>query len=187
MSENSDGELHNTQVLLNPKGDIQVCHRKWNLKHAETLADYKPGNLPVTFTDIQGIKTGIVVCSDAAHPRTMQTLLRKRPELILSSLADDKDEEWFVAKANARLYDAWVVSANRYGQEQHYWNGHTVISDPLGVLRVTSIDREGYWVYDLGFADTRSLLKNVIRNMWVKAPLLVHVLTHLKILKSYYE
>ena len=187
MSEDHDGQLHNTQALINPQGEIQTCHRKWNLKPGEAHAGYQPGNLPVTFTDIQGIKTGLIICSDAAHPRTMQTLLRNKPELILFSLADDEDVGWFVAKAHARLYNAWIVSANRFGHEQNYWNGHTVISDPLGVLQVTSIDREGYLIYDIGFVKNKSMLKNVIRNLSVKAPLLVHVFTHLKILKSYFN
>ena len=186
MSENDDGHLYNTQVLLNPQGEIQAFHRKWNLKQGEIHTHYQPGNQPVTVTEISGIKTGMIICSDAAHPRTMRELIHNRLELILFSLADDKDEDWFVAKANARLYDAWVVSANRYGQETHYWNGHTVISDPLGKLRLTSTDREGYWVYNIGFAENKSRLKNAVRNLWVKAPLLIHVLTHIKILKSFY-
>lgn len=186
MSENAEGKLHNTQVLLNPQGDVQTYQRKWNLKPGEIQAQYQPGNSPVTVTDICGAKTGMIICSDAAHPRTMRELMRNRLELILFSLADDEDEDWFVAKANARLYGSWVVSANRYGEEQHFWNGHTIISDPLGVLRATSIDKAGYLFYDLGFDEDGSWLKRTARNFWVKAPLLVHVLTHLRILKSYF-
>ena len=186
MSEDSEGQLYNTQVLINPKGEIQTFHRKWNLKPGEVHAGYQPGHLAGNFTNIRSIKTGLIICSDAAHPQTMQTLLRNRPELILFSLADDEDKDWFVAKSNARLYNAWIVSANRFGQEQNYWNGHTIISDPMGVLRATSIHKAGYLVYDLGFAGDRVLIKRLIRILWVKLPLLLHVLTHLKTLLSYY-
>jgi hypothetical protein len=93
----------------------------------------------------------------------MKTLLQNRPDHILFSLADDEDEGWFVAKSHARLYNAWIVSANRFGQEQNYWNGHTVISDPMGMLRVTSLHKAGYLVYDIGFPEDKILVKRLIR------------------------
>ena len=182
-----DGEaLHNTQVLLNPQGEIQVVHRKWNLKPGEKEANYQPGPAPVTVTAIKGIKTGLVICSDAASPRTMWELMKRRLDLIILSLADDSDEGLFMTRFNARMYDAWIVTANRYGDEDGYfWNGHLVISDPCGALRATGQDREQYLVYELGFADKRSWLKSVVRNAWVKTPLVYHILRNWKRAKSY--
>ena len=102
-----DGEtLYNTQVLLNPKGEIQAIHRKRNLKPAEVQAGYQPGAVPVTVTEIQGVRTGLVICADAASPHTMRELIRQRLDLILLSLADDGDEDWFGSGFNARMYDA---------------------------------------------------------------------------------
>lgn len=184
--EQRDGLLHNSQVLLNPQGEIQVIHRKWNLKTGEKKAGYQPGPTPVTITDIKGIRTALIICADAAHPQTMQTLWRNHPELILFSLADDRDEKWFVAKANARLYDAWLVSANRYGHEKEYWNGHTVISDPWGTLRATLLDQEGYLVYELKFEPRSAWIQKAARNLWVKPPLLIHVLKNWRIFRSYF-
>lgn len=125
LGEMHNGTLYNTQVLLNPQGEIQAVHRKCNLKPAERKAGYQPGPVPVTFTDIKGVKTGIAICSDAASPRAMWELARGRLDLIVHSLADDRDDGWFVAHFNARMYDAWVVTANRYGNETGcFWNGH---------------------------------------------------------------
>jgi (R)-amidase len=62
MSEINYGTLHNTQVLLNPQGELQAVHRKWNLKPGEKKANYQPGPVPVTITDIKGVKTAIVIC-----------------------------------------------------------------------------------------------------------------------------
>ena len=187
LSERASDGYHNTQVLINPQGEIQAIHRKWNLKPAEREAGYVPGVEPITTTEIKGLKVAMLICSDAAHPRTMRELLRSRVEVILFSLADDRDENWFVAKAQARLYAAWIVSANRYGQEHHYWNGHTVISDPLGRLRQTSVDQEGYLVYTLRIAPEQSGVRSVLRHIYVKAPLIMHVLRNWRILKSYYQ
>ena len=91
-----------------------------------------------------------------------------------------------MTRFNARMYDAWIVTANRYGDEDGYfWNGHVVISDPCGELRATGQDQEQYLVYELGFADKQSWLKRVARNAWVKTPLVFHILRNWKRAKSY--
>lgn len=187
MSEIDDGVLYNSQVLLNPQGEIQAVHRKSNLKSSEKKADYKSGSVPVTITDIKEVRTGIVICSDAASPRTIWEMMRSELDMIILSLADDCDEKLFMARCNARMYDAWVVTANRYGDENgRFWNGHMVISDPLGRLRAVGQDREQYLVYELKFADERSWLKRVIRNVLVKLPLPIHILKNWKIVRSYF-
>jgi predicted amidohydrolase len=186
LSEIHDETLYNAQVLLNPRGEIQAIHRKWNLKPGERNADYQPGADLVTITNVKGIKTGIIICSDAASLHTMWALIKRRLDLVILSLADDQDERLFMARFNARLYDAWVVTANRYGQEGgEFWNGHIVISDPLGELRATGHDKEQYLVYELNFAPAQSRLKRAIRNGYVKAPLVLHILRNWKVARSY--
>jgi hypothetical protein len=88
LSESSDGKiLYNAQVLINPTGEIQAVHRKRRPK----TEMYSRGTVPVTVTDIKGVETGIVICSDAASPRTMWELMKNRLDLIILSLADDGD------------------------------------------------------------------------------------------------
>jgi predicted amidohydrolase len=182
MSESSDGKLHNAQVLIDPAGEIQAVHRKRRLKEGT----YNPGAVPVTITNIKGVNTGIVICYDAASPRTMWELMKNQLDLIILSLADDRDEGFFMAKCNARLYDAWIVTANRYGDEDGwFWNGHMVISDPLGELRVTAQDEEQYLVYELRFASSQSWLKKVMRNIFVKTPLIFYILRNWRRARSY--
>jgi predicted amidohydrolase len=186
MSELDDRKLYNTQVLINPQGRIQAVHRKWNLKLAEREAGYQPGAFPLTIMDIKGIKTGIAICSDLASPRTIWEAMRSRLDLILLSLTDDRDQDRFMAKFNAHLYDAWIVTANRYGDEgSRFWNGHLVVSDPLGHLRLTGQDGERTLIYDLSFADKGYWLKRTVRNIWVKTPLVFHILKNWKRAKSY--
>jgi len=166
LSELDGTSLRDAQVLLDPQGQVQAIHRKWNLKPVEKKANYQPGPVPVTITDNKGIKTGIIICSDAASPHAMSRLLKSRLDLIILSLADDSDEGLLMAKFNARMYDAWIVTANRYGDENGYfWNGHMVISDPCGELRVTGQGHEQYLVYELVCAAHPSWLKRVSRNV----------------------
>lgn len=186
MPELDGDSLYNAQVLLNPLGEIQEVHRKMNLKPGERLANYLPGSVPVTITDIKSARTGIVICADAALPKTIWALLKNRLDMIILSLADDRDEDLFMAKFNAHMYDAWVVTANRYGHENgFFWNGHTVISDPTGSLRATSKDKAGYLVYDIKFDRHQNILKRILRNFLVKASLFVHVIRNIKMLQNY--
>ncbi len=181
-----DGEnIHNAQVLLNPQGEIQAVHRKSNLKPGESDAGYQPGVDRVTATEIMGIKTGIVICSDTASPRTMWELMRNKFELILHSLADD-DQDDFVTLFQAGLYDAWFIVANRFGQEgEQFWPGLLTVTDPLGKLRSKKLGREQVLVYELRFASQGSRLKQIIRKLWVKTPLVFHILKNLKRARTY--
>ena len=186
MPELDEEERYNAQVLISPDGELQAIHRKWNLKNHEREAGYHPGGVPVTFTKIKNLQTGIIICADAAHPRTMRQLMRSRVDLILLSLADDRDEGSFMAKFNARAYDAWVITANRYGEEDgHYWNGHTVISDPTGSLRAESKDKAGYLLFDINIDRDQNFLKFLLRNFIVKTSLFFHLLGNLKRIKDY--
>jgi predicted amidohydrolase len=186
MSEIDKGTMYNAQVLLTPQGEIHAVHRKWNLKSGEKKANYQPGTVPVTITDIKGVKTAIVICSDAASPRVMRELMRSPVDMIILSLADDSDDDQFMAKLNARMYDAWIVTANRYGSENgRFWNGHMVISSPCGELRATGQDKEQFLEYELRFDEKQPWLKRAIRNTWVKTPLVWHILGNWKRAKSF--
>ena len=170
-------------MLINPAGEIQALHRKRYPK-SDLFA---PGPVPVTVTEINGIRTGIVICADAANPRVIWSMATQNLDLILLGLADDCDQGLFAARLNARMYDAWIVTANRYGdQDGHFWNGHVVISDPMGGLRVVAQDKEQYVVYGITLPHSRpSVPKSLLRNVTVKAPLIPHVLNHWDRVRSY--
>jgi predicted amidohydrolase len=185
ISEIREGELFNSQILLNPQGEIQAVHQKCNLKGAELEANYQPGHRMATITNIKGAKTGIVICSDTASFRTMWKLIKSRLDLILVSLADD-DEDDFVTKFQGRLFDAWVVTANRYGEEgKKHWPGLIVVTDPYGEIRCARQAKEQYSINELLFIDRRRILRGLLRNVWVKMRLMVHVFRNLKRALSY--
>jgi hypothetical protein len=116
----------------------------------------------------------------------MRERVRERLDLILLSLADDGDENWFVSRFNARMYDAWVVTANRYGDEEGwFWDGHLVVSDPCGRLRTTSKGQKQVLVTECAFPPECSWLTWLLRNALVKASLVPHVLQNWKRAKSY--
>lgn len=185
FSENDGGYLYNSQVLFDRLGDPRV-HRKHNLKQSEVSCGYHPGTDPFTVTGVMGLKTAMVICSDLARFSTMRKLAGIRPDLVILSLADDSDPGFLMARVNARMYDSWIVTANRFGAEDdRLWEGHTVISDPRGRLRKTSIGRETVLYQKLDFPPSDPVSR-FFRKLITRAPLPFIILSNWKRLRNYF-
>lgn len=140
----------------------------------------------VTIVDVEkGIKTAVIICSDIQDPKVRSRLYVEQPELILGSLANPSDPNWFVSGLIAKLFDAWIVTANRYGAEDRFFfDGQMIVSDPLGDLRVKTKDREQYVYYDIGFSADRSLLVKILRRAYVGESLGAHFIKSMGMLFS---
>lgn len=183
MVEQDDECIYNTQVLINPDGDIIARHRKWNLKENTFTA----GDTPFTLVQIGDIQTALLICSDAASLYTMRQLVKTAPDLILLSLADDMDVEFFMAKFNARLYATWLVSANRYGKEfTRFWNGHMTISNPNGKIVASSMDKEAILITDIMVSGNKNTMFHSFRKLLVRIPLIWHLVSNWRIARSYF-
>lgn len=183
MVEQDDEYIYNTQVLINPEGIIIARHRKWNLKENT----FNAGDKPFTLVQIGGIQTALLICSDAASLFTMRQLIKTAPDLILLSLADDMDVEFFMAKFNAHLYATWLVSANRYGREfTRYWNGHMVISNPSGKILASSVDEETVLITDIMISGNTNKILRSFKNFLVRLPLIWHIIFNWRIARSYF-
>ena len=78
------------------------------------------------------------------------------------------------------------MTANRFGQEgDHFWPGLITVTDPLGRIRGTKQGQEQVLVYELRFAGPSSWLKRIVRNIWVKVPIILHVAKNWRQAKSY--
>jgi predicted amidohydrolase len=173
MSEKSADDVFNTQVLIDPEGKIAANHRKFNLM--ESSAVFSPGKIPVTMVDIQGIRTGIIVCSDIQSPLVRKELSAQKPELILGGLASPDDPNFFISGMIVKMFDAWVVTANRYGGEEiYFFDGNMVIGDPLGRLRLKTMGVEQFEYYQLKFVTEQHPLMLRIRRVYVGASLILH-------------
>jgi predicted amidohydrolase len=182
MTELSDGKLYNSQVLIDPAGEVIAVHRKVNLQGSSV---FQPGDVPATMAEIKGIPTAIIICSDIQSGDVRAQLKAQNPELILGSLANPSDPNWFVAGMTARMFDAWIVTANRYGQDARYtYDGQMSIGDPLGELRVKSKDREQVVYYDIGFAEESSALVKGLRRIYVGVSLAAHFVRNIGMMFS---
>jgi len=149
LSEIRGEELYNTQVLINPEGEIEAQHSKRYLISWDRESGYTPGEGYVV-TEIDSLKAGIIICADLHSKYLSESIAGEDIDILIHSLADmgGVGPEIDVI---ARRFDAWVVFANRYGQEADYfYQGRIFISDPAGTFRAESMDESGYVFYDLG-------------------------------------
>jgi len=180
MDEVQGGALYNSQVLIDPYGEIIAVHRKVNLQGSKV---YQPGETLVTLAQINGIKTAIIICSDIQDPKIRSRLIEERPELILGSLANPSDRNWFVSGMIAKMFDAWIVTANRYGAEdKFFFDGQMIVADPLGDLRVQTKDQEQSIYYDIGFAADASPIVKILRRSFVDVSLGAHFIKSIPML-----
>lgn len=152
IAERSGELLYNSQVLINPEGEVQEHHRKINLTNDDlasgfTAAEKKKEN--VTTFLINGIRTGMIVCADVSGYWLTGQLVEENVELVLHSLASEVPG--FYIDAVARQFNAWEVFANRYGEELgRAYSGTTFVADPAGTIRVGDGGKETYVHYRIG-------------------------------------
>ena len=149
LGELNDGKLYNSQVLINPDGEIEAIHRKFHLIDEDEKSGFDPYPITtanVNVVDINGIKTGMIICADVSSYWLTEQLVNRQVELVIHSLASFETE--FKIDAVARQFNAWVVFANRYGQEKNtFYEGNCYISDPAGTIRVGGNGKERYEFY----------------------------------------
>ena len=140
MTERRGETLHNTQVLIDPEGEIAAVHRKsWIRNPVFTAA---PRSLAAA--DVDGARVAMLICADVRSLWLLRAIRRARADIVLASLADYGTS----LRLNAMMgtfYDAWTVVANRYGEEPPItWHGLITITDRLGRLRAHGIGKEQY-------------------------------------------
>jgi predicted amidohydrolase len=144
LGERSGDLLYNTVVLVGPDGSMVARHRKTHLCPWDIAGGFRPGD-GVTFTEIDGLRTAIIVCYDSMDPELVRSVGRGKPALVLCPLADMEDEKLLRWELSSINYGAWSVFANRVGNEDgNVYEGHVWIADPTGRLRAKAAGREGY-------------------------------------------
>ena len=175
-NERSGKKFYNSQILIDQNGEITAVHRK--VKMREKF--FSAGDVLVTTTKIKDIRTGIVICYDVQSKEVNKALRKNNLELILHSLADDEDPREFGTGYLARSYDAWLINANRYGEEGgHFWNGWLTITDPVGRICAKGKDKEHYLYYEIGIIGKQNWFVKRIRIAYVRIARVVHVVKNI--------
>ena len=175
INEKDENRFYNSQVLIDPTGKIIAVHRKTKMRESF----FSLGEIPVTTAQIKDIRTGLVICYDVQSKEVNRALRKNKLDLIIHSLADDEDPRWFGTGFLARSYDAWLINANRFGEEGgHYWNGWLTISSPLGQICIRGKEEEQYLYHEIGIVEQNCFLRTV-RKIYVRFGRIFHVIRNL--------
>ena len=162
MTEDHQGDIYNSLVLINPVGKIDAVHRKYNLMESASI--FKAGKVPVTVVSIKDIPVGLILCSDIQNKVVRSELKKQRIALILGGLASPKDPNFFISGMIAKLFDSWIITANRYGEEDHFFfDGNMIISNPQGTIQRSSFGKEQFLFETTHFIEKETKLHTLIR------------------------
>jgi predicted amidohydrolase len=137
MIESDGGNLYNSSIFLDPKGNVVARYRKIHLfgyqsKEAEILT---PGN-DVVVTDCPWGISGFSTCYDLRFPELFRHMVDRGATffLVASAWPHIRLEAWRLfnqCRAHENL--AFLISCNCAGTNQNTtYAGHSMVVDPLG-------------------------------------------------------
>lgn len=185
MAERDGADVFNSQLFVDATGTITNVQRKQRLKSPF----FSPGPEPIAFVDVGGVKVGVVICYDMRWAQTIKKAWDQKADLIILSNSDYIDE-WddirFGYQYLAKQYGAWIVAANRYGNEyETYWDGHIEIMGPFGDIEKSGEHKEQFLVHTLQLNPGQSGVRRLMQSLYTKASIGYLILRHPKIALSY--
>jgi predicted amidohydrolase len=155
LTERRGEDIYNSQVLINPQGEIAAVHSKHDFTDWDKLSGFTKG-MDTTIVRIDDIKAGMIVCADVNSLWVAKSIVTQNVDVIIHSLANIGEASLGIEPVSRR-FDAWEIFANRYGkepgeenEEDYLYEGEIYIADPVGCIRERSIGKQGYVFCDLG-------------------------------------
>ena len=149
-SERDGSAIYNSQVLIDPHGNIAAKYRKTHLYAVAPVEEqtcFSPGDSFASF-ELGGLHLGFSICYDLRFPEMYRKLAteQKVHAFVVSSAWPFPRLEHFRTLAMARAIEnqSYVVASNRVGKDDDLWFcGSSAIIDPRGVvIAAASADRE---------------------------------------------
>lgn len=152
-------KTYNTQILVNPKGEITAVYRKIHLFDAQVDAEttyresasVEAGNEVVNATvkanDLT-LNVGLTICYDLRFPELFRELRARGADAITVpsafTLQTGRDHWHPLLRARAIEDQVYILAPNQQGV--HFGNrasyGHSCVYDPWGHLQACAPDRE---------------------------------------------
>ena len=143
-----DERIYNTAVVIDPRDGILATHRKSHLYDAfgeKESARFRPGAEEPPLFEIDGVKTGLVVCYELRFPAYIQQIADRGADLLVVPAAwvagPLKEDHWVVmTRARAMENTMYLAGAGMTGVG---FCARSVIVDPLGIVVAGLGENEG--------------------------------------------
>jgi predicted amidohydrolase len=161
ISENTEGTLHNTAVLVGPKGFIGKYRKMYLPTHSifEEKRYFRPGYQAAVFdTDIG--KLGLIICYDIYFPEIIRLTRLRGAQLIVCISASPGVRRWYfevLTLARAIENTAYFAFVNLAGIEDglQFWGGSRLVGPSGRVLVQAKYDEEDFVVGEVNYSDIK--------------------------------
>ncbi|MBC8213521.1 MAG: acyltransferase [Candidatus Marinimicrobia bacterium] len=159
FAENNDDKCFNSALLIGADGILQT-YRKLHLFNEEKYW-FDAGNLPLTVTNINGMKIGMMICFDYIFPEVSRTLTLLGADIIChpSNLVLDYCQKAMVTRCLEN--NIFTITTNRIGEEIRphgsvKFTGKSQITAPKGkIIHQAEVQQANLRIVEIDIADAR--------------------------------
>ena len=156
LVEKQGGDLYDSALLIDDKGNILLKHRKINLLSELMNPPYTPGDSIDTIETEFG-KIGLLICADTHDSKILERMAALKPDLLLIPYGyAATEDEWpghgkeleKVVTNTAKKTGAFVIGTNLIGEITHgpwkgrIYGGQSLAADRKGRILVVAKDRD---------------------------------------------
>jgi predicted amidohydrolase len=163
LSKNTQATLHNTAVLVSPKGLIGKYRKMYLPTHSifEEKRYFRPGYQPAVFDTDLG-KIGLIVCYDIYFPEVVRLTRLEGAQLIVCISASPAVRRTFfevLTTARAIENTAFLAFVNLAGIEDglQFWGGSRLLGPNGKVLVQAKHDEADFVTATIDYSDIRSI------------------------------
>jgi len=163
LCENTQATLHNTAVLVSPKGIVGKYRKMYLPTHSvfEEKRYFRPGYQPAVFSTNLG-RIGLIICYDIFFPEVTRLARLEGAQLIVCiSASPGVRRNFFEVLTTARAMEntAYLAFVNLAGIEDglQFWGGSRLLAPNGRILCQAKYDEEDFAVHEVDYADMRSI------------------------------
>lgn len=137
LIELKEGKLYNSLVVVDPTGEVCAVHRKMLLHSVDEANGITKAEPNYQVINIDGFKFGLSICADANDKWLFTQYKNENIDALIYSISSEIPwfSKWLNCWPYSKLYNAWILAANRSGREgEQNYSGALFISSPGGYM-----------------------------------------------------
>lgn len=145
--ESAADTLFNTLVVIGPSGQILARHRKMLLHWIDELNGITRAPPNYEVVRVGELRLGLAICADANSAWLNREYQAAKIDALIYSVTSKVPPTARILKSwpYSRMYNAWILAANRSGTEgDQTYPGTVFVSDPTGRVRAIDNVDNGY-------------------------------------------
>jgi predicted amidohydrolase len=163
LDENTQATLHNTAVLVSPKGIVGKYRKMYLPTHSvfEEKRYFRPGYQSAVYSTNLG-KIGLIICYDIFFPEVTRLARLGGAQLIVCiSASPGARRNFFEVLTAARAMEntTYLAFVNLTGIEDglQFWGGSRLLAPNGRIVCQAKYDEEDFAIHEVDYADMRSI------------------------------